>query len=339
MRAIWITRSGGPEVLEVRETADPVAGPGQVRVRAHACGLNFAELSARQGIYPDAPKPPFVAGYEGAGIVDQVGEGVTSVAAGDRVLYLSRFGGHADTVVVPASNAFPMPAEMSFEEAAAIPVNYLTAYHSLFQVARVRSGDRVLVHMAAGGVGTAAIQLLRGTGVIGFGTASKGKHDYVREQGCQHPIDYRSEDYVQRVRELTSGEGVDYILDALGGADWAKGYGLLREGGMLICFGAANASQPGGRSVLRLAKLVWGMPSFRPFKLMNDNRGVAGVNMGAMWHRADMLGEHMKQIMALYASGQVKPHIDSVHSFAKAKDGFARLEMGKNQGKVIFTPN
>jgi NADPH:quinone reductase-like Zn-dependent oxidoreductase len=161
MRAVWITRHGGPEVLEVRETPDPEPGPGQVRVRVRAAGLNFAEVMARQGLYPDAPKPPCVVGYEAAGVVDAVGPGVSGPAVGQRVVALARFGAHAEAVCVPAEQTLALPEGTGFEEAAALPVNYLTAYHMLFRVACVRPGERVLVHMAAGGVGIAVLQLCR----------------------------------------------------------------------------------------------------------------------------------------------------------------------------------
>src|SRR5262245_5689968 len=144
MRAIWIKKYGGPNVLEVREQADPTPKPGEIRVRVRACGLNFAELMARQGIYPDAPKPPCVVGWEAAGVVDALGEGVTGPAVGTRVMALSRFGAHADTLCVPARQALSIPDAMSFEEAAAIPVNYLTAYHMLFRIAGLRPGESVL---------------------------------------------------------------------------------------------------------------------------------------------------------------------------------------------------
>src|SRR5580704_687574 len=190
MRAIWITGAGGPGALQVRETADCEPGPGQVRIHVRAAGLNFADVMAAQGLYPDAPKPPCVVGYEAAGVVDALGSGVPGHAVGQRVVALTHFGGHADVVCVPAEQVFQIPDEMSFEEAAALPVNYLTAYHMLFRVACVRPG--VLVHMAAGGVGMAVLQLCRTVeGLVVFGTASAGKHEMLRAEGCAHPIDYR----------------------------------------------------------------------------------------------------------------------------------------------------
>ncbi len=342
MRAVFITRHGGPEVLEVRETPDPEPGPGEVRVRVRAAGLNFAEVTARQGLYPDAPKPPCVVGYEGAGVVDAVGEGVSDDAPkpGARVLYLSRFGGHADTVVVPAAQLVPMPDAMSFEHGAALPVNYLTAHHMLFRIARIRGGEHVLVHMAAGGVGTAALQLCRTVdGVVTYGTASASKHDYVREQGCHHPVDYRSKDYVEEVRRLTGGRGVDLVLDPLGGPDWRRGYGLLRPAGMLVAFGMANVSTGGRRNLLHVLGLLLRIPRFSPMKLMNDNRAVAGVNVGHLWDELEMMRDTLAEVVELYERGAVRPHVHRVYPFGEAAAAFGELENGKNVGKVLLVPD
>ena len=204
MKAVWIPKFGKPDVLEVRESDDPIPGPGEVRIRVRASGINFAEIMARQGLYQDAPPPPMVVGYEVSGVIDAVGDDVCDRSEGQRVLAMTRFGGYADLVCVDASQSYVMPEEMTFEEGAALPVTYLTAYHMLFNVFRVRAGDHVRIHQAAGGVGTAASQLCRSVGgVTTYGTASKAKHDYVRENGCMHPIDYHSVDYVDVINELT----------------------------------------------------------------------------------------------------------------------------------------
>jgi NADPH:quinone reductase-like Zn-dependent oxidoreductase len=340
MRAITITRHGGPGVLEVRESPDPTPGEGQVRVAAKACGLNFAEVMARQGLYPDAPKPPCVVGYEGAGVIDAVGPGVKGLKEGDRVLYLSRFGGHASHVVVPVAQAVPMPEKMTFEQGAAIPVVYLTAYHMLFRVARVRPRERVLVHMAAGGVGIAVLQLARTVegGLELFGTASASKHDKLRELGCDHPIDYRSLDYVAEVRRLTNGEGVDVVLDALGGPDWTKGFDLLREGGMLVAFGLANANTGKTRNLFKVLGQILRVPRFTPMKLMDVNKAVSGVNVGHMWSRVDMLREEIDEVVKLFEKGVVDPVIDGTYPFERAGDAHERLGQGKNVGKVLLIP-
>ena len=339
MKAIWITRPGGPEVLEGREAADPEPRAGEVRVRVRAAGLNFAEVMARQGMYPDAPKMPCVVGYEAAGVVDALGPGVLAPAVGKRVVALSRFGAHADTLCVPVAQALEMPDEMTFEEGAALPVNYLTAYHMLFRVASVRPRETVLVHMAAGGVGLAVLQLARTIeGVVTFGTASAQKHGVLRDEGCQHPIDYRTADYVAEIQRITGGKGVDVVLDALGGRDWKKGYRLLRPAGRLVAFGFANMSSGERRSYLRMARQALGIPLFTPLGLMGDNRSVAGVNVGHLWGEIEMLREELEALLALYREGRIKPHIDRVFPFASAGEAHRRITSRANVGKVVLMP-
>jgi NADPH:quinone reductase-like Zn-dependent oxidoreductase len=340
MRAVWIAKHGDGSVLEVRKTPDPEPRPGEVRIRAEVCGLNFAEVSARQGLYPDAPKPPCIVGYEGAGLIDAVGEGVDAARRGQRVAYLSRFGGHSDTVCVPADQAIVMPEEMTFEQGAALPVNYLTAYHMLFRVARIRPGDHVLVHMAAGGVGTAALQLCRTMeDITTYGTASAKKHDYVRSQGCDHPIDYRSVDYAEEVRRLREGRGVTVVLDALGGKDWKKGYELLDPAGMLVMFGLANTNKGGARSLFHVLRVILSVPRYSGMKLLDENKAVAGVNIGHLWEEKAMIREELEALVALFEEGKIAPHVHDVFPFSRAADAFAEIEFGRNVGKVLMKPD
>lgn len=339
MRAVWITRAGGPEVLEVRTTPNPSPGPGEVRIRVHAAGLNFAEVMARQGLYPDAPKLPCVVGYEVAGVIDAHGPGVDGPPLGTRVLALVRFGGHAELVCAPLAQVVELPDALGFEEAAAVPVNYLTAYHMLFRVANLRAGQRVLVHMAAGGVGLAVLQLCRTVpDVVTFGTASATKHDALRADGCTHPIDYRTDDYAARVLELTGGEGVDLVLDPLGGRDWKRGLRLLRPVGHLIAYGFANLAAGERRSAVRLARQATGIPLLTPLGLMNVNRTVSGVNLGHLWDRPDLLREELQALMSLWHAGAVTPRIDGVYPFDRAADAHRRLGERRNIGKVVLVP-
>lgn len=339
MRAIWITRSGGPEVLEVRTGPDPEPGAGQVRVRVRAAGLNFAEVMARQGLYPDAPRPPCVVGYEASGVIDALGPGAVGRAVGDRVALLTRFGGHADTVCVPVANTFPLPDAMTFEQAAALPINYITAWHMLFRAGGVRPGETVLVHMAAGGVGIAVIQLCRTVpGVRVIGTASASKHAFLRELGCDEPIDYRATDYVAEVRRLTGGRGVDLVLDSLGGNDWRKGYNLLAPVGRLVVFGFANALTGRRRNLLKLALQGLQVPWFHPIRLMNDNRTVAGVNLGHLWNHIELLSAEMDALIEHWRAGEIAPHIDSVFPFADVAQAHRRIEERRNIGKVLLIP-
>jgi NADPH:quinone reductase-like Zn-dependent oxidoreductase len=339
MRAVWIPKHGEPEVLEVREGEDPIPGPGQVRIRVRKSGINFAEIMARQGLYQDAPPPPMIVGYEVSGVIDAVGREVTDKNEGQRVLALTRFGGYADTVCVDANLAHVLPEKMTFEEGAALPVSYLTTYHMLFNVFRVRAGDHVLIHQAAGGVGTAANQLCRSVGgVVTYGTASKGKHDYVRKNGCDHPIDYHAADYVTEIRKLTDGRGVHLVLDALGGSDWKKGYSLLRPGGMLIPFGWANMSRQGKRRVPHVLGQLTHMPWWTPMRLMNENKGIAGVNMGHLWGERQMLSEAFAALLRLYERGAIEPHVDRCFPFERASEAHAYIEAGLNVGKVLLEP-
>ena len=339
MRAIWTTRIGKPDTLEVRETPDPRPGPQQVRVRVRAAGLNFADVMARQGLYPDAPKFPAIMGYECAGVIDAVGSEVRDFAVSERVMAFTRFGGQSDCVCVDTAYVFRIPEQLSFEHAAALPVSYLTAYHMIFNVARVRPGDHVLVHMAAGGAGTAALQLCRSIGsVVTYGTASRSKHDYVREHGCTHAIDYHTQDYVAEVRRLSEGRGVHFVLDALGGGDWKKGYSLLRPGGLLVAFGFANMNKGTRRRLLHVAAQALRVPLYTPMKFLDENRGVAGVNMGHLWGESEMLGEAAREIIARYSSGQIAPHIHASFRFEQAAQAHRELEGGKSLGKIILVP-
>ncbi len=341
MRAVWITRHGGPEVLEVRSSADPEPGPGQVRIRVRAAGLNFADVLARMGLYSDAPKLPCVVGYEVSGEIDSLGAGVSGPPAGTRVMAFTRFGGHCDVVCVSASGAIPMPEGMSYEEAAALPVNYMTAYQILFRVAALRPGERVLVHMAAGGVGIAALQLCRTMeGVVTYGTASASKHDAIRAEGCRHPIDYRSTDWAKEMQRLTEGKGVDVVLDPLGGWDTRKGYRLLRPAGRLVMYGAANLASGERRSWASLLRhgLPTMLPHFSPMELMNDNRSVAGVNLGHLWGERALLSEGMSALVDLYRKGVVKPRVDSTFPLDRAGEAHRRIQERRNVGKVLLVP-
>lgn len=337
MRALVNRKAGGPEVLVVEERPDVTPGPGEVRVRVKRSGLNFADISARVGLYPDAPKFPMVMGYEVSGVIDGVGAGVTSLKEGDRVTSMCRFGGQATMICVPATQARRIPDAMSFDEAAALPVNYLTAYQMLFWTAPIRPGMTVLIHMAAGGVGLAAIQLCKTVeNVTMLGTSSAAKHDFLRKQGLHHPIDYRTQDYVAETMRLTDKRGADRILDALGGKDWERGVSALRSGGTLYAFGWANMIDGEKRSLLHVAKEFLSMRKWSPMELMGLNKGVIGINLGHLWHEGALMGSHLDALLAMYERGQVKPHVDRVFPLSKAGEAHAHVQGRKNVGKVLF---
>jgi len=341
MRCVCIRQHGGPEVLEVRTVPDPVPGPGQVRIRVRMAGLNFSDLMARAGLYPNAPRPPCVVGYEVSGDVDALGPGVTAPPCGTRVLALTRFGGQSELVCASERAVVPLPESMTYDQGAALPVNYLTAYHCLFRVASLRPGERVLVHMAAGGVGIAALQLCRTVEhVVTYGTASAAKHEAIRAEGCQNPIDYRLQGWEEEVRRLTEGKGVDVVLDPLGGWDTRKAYRLLRPAGRLVSYGVANMASGERRRWMSIVRhgLPTALPHFSPMELMNDNRTVAGVNMGHLWREEEMLTAEMAVLMELFRAGSIRPHIDSTFPFDRAADAHRRIQERRNIGKVLLVP-
>lgn len=343
MKALVQTRNGGYEVLEVQERPDPPVGPGEIRVEVKAAGINFADTMARLGLYPDAPKPPCVMGYEIAGLVESVGEGVTGHALGDRVLAGTRFGGQAELVTVPADQALPLPERLSFEQGAAFPVNYGTAYAALILMGGLRKGDRVLIHAAAGGVGIAATQVARNSGAEIFGTASAAKHDAIRAQGVAHAIDYRSTDFEAETLRLTGGEGVDLVIDALGPTSFRKDYRLLRPGGRLVMYGISEVTGETGRDIPALLRSLAKMPLatipwWKSLSLMNENKGISGLNMLKWWDREGSLDRLTEPLMADLEAGRLEPVVAQAFPFERAGEAHRFLAERRNVGKVVLFP-
>ena len=343
MKAVVITRHGGPEVLRVEERPEPAVGAGEVRIAVRATGINFADMMARAGVYPDAPSPPCVVGYEIAGEVESVGEGVESPKVGDRVVAGTRFGGHAELVTVPADQTLPLPKKMSFEQGAAFPVNYGTAYAALVIMGGLKADERVLIHAAAGGVGTAATQIAKRTGAEIFGTASASKHDAIREQGVDHPIDYRNQDFAAEAMRITGGVGLDLIIDAVGPTSFRKDYKILRSGGRLVMYGLSEV-QTGDkrdipavlRSLLRMPLAT--MPWWKSLQIMNENKGVFGLNMLSWWDR-EGLDRVLEPLSAGLAKGEYSPVVAESFPFERAADAHRFLGEGRNVGKVVLTPD
>ena len=330
-------KRGGTEVLKVREAPDPQPGANELRVRVSASGLNFADIMARLGLYPAAPKPPCVLGYEISGTIDQLGPHVQGFSVGDRVVAMTPFGGHADTVCVTSNRAVKLPKEVSFEAAASLPVNYLTAHQLIKRMANVQPGETILVHMAAGGVGLALLQFSQMVGGIRvIGTASASKHEILRHHGCDYPIDYRTKDYVSEVRRITNGKGVDAVFDALGGVDWKRGYDLLRPSGRLLAYGFANLNSGGKRRILQMVRQLVGMPRFNPLKLMNQNRTVSGLVLSGL--PGEPLIEDLKTLIEFCRAGKLKPVVDSRYPFSRVAEAHQRMEQRMNIGKILLMP-
>src|SRR3954453_3572052 len=338
MRAVVITAHGGPGVLQVQERPDPPVGPGEVRIAVKAAGINFADTLARTGLYPDAPKPPCVVGYEVAGEVESVGDGVEGVSVGDRVAGGCDFGGYAELVVTGVANVVPLPDDWSYEEGAAVPVVYATAYAALVRYGNVQQGERVLLQAAAGGVGIAATQVAKILGAEVFGTASASKHDAIRGFGVDHPIDYRAQDFAREVRRITGEKRpLDLAMDAIGGRSFKKSFSLLRAGGRLVCFGASavqsgeRGSRP--RAVMALAQ----MPFFHPVKLMSESKSVIGLNMKTLWDEKGSLDDYVAPLQGWIEDGSIRPVVAKAFPLEQGAEAHRYLHEGKNVGKVVLT--
>jgi NADPH:quinone reductase-like Zn-dependent oxidoreductase len=337
MRQTLITRRGGPEVLQVREASDPAPGHGEVRIAVRAAGVNFADVMARLGLYPDAPPLPAVVGYEVAGTVDVVGAGVTAFRVGDRVLALTRFGGYASAVVVAAAQTFATPAQLTDIEAASVPVNYLTASIALYRLANVGPDDTVLIYGAGGGVGIAATQLAKLRKATVIGTASTSKIDAIRALGVDHAVDHRRQDVAAEVRRLTSGRGADVILDPIGGRQFKISYELLAPLGRLIIYGVSSLAVGERRRVWHAAQTLLAMPSFRPLSLMNHNRGVLGLNLGHLWEQGRQLRAAMESILLEVSAGRLRPVVAHTFPLERAGEAHRYLQSRANIGKVVLT--
>ena len=338
MRAIVTTANGGVSVMKVEQRPDPVPSAGEVLVRVKAAGLNFADILARQGLYPDGPPKPCVMGYEAAGIVEDAGEGVDRNLIGKAVIAMTRFKGQAELLAVPAAQAFAKPDSLTFEEAAAIPVNYLTAWALLVTMGGLRKDEAVLIHNAGGGVGLAALDIAKHIGAKTFGTASAGKHEFLYQRGLDHAIDYRNQDWLPVLMSLTGGRGVELVIDPLGGPSWKKSYQALRATGRMGVFGMSVASASGIRGKFRAFKAIAQMPRFSPLGLMNRNKGVFGLNLGHMWREGEKVRDWTQEIMRGVAEGWIRPHVDRAFPFDQIAEAHGHMEERKNTGKVVLVP-
>src|SRR5712672_2386522 len=334
MRAVVITKHGDLSVLQVQERPDPPPpGPGQVRIAVRAAGVNFADHLAPVGLYPDAPKPPAVVGYEVAGTIEAVGDGASPARLGERVLAGTRFGGYAEIVNVAVSDSVALPAALSFEQGAAIPVNYATAWAALHGYGSLRPGERVLIHAAAGGVGIAAIQLAKAAGAEIHGTASPGKHQKLAELGVDRAIDYRRDGWWKGLGPY------DVVLDALGGTSLRRSYGLLRPGGRLVGYGVSASQQGEKRSLLRAAPQALSM--LRGFNLLSqleDSKAVIGLNMLRLWDDRGTLEPWITPLAQALHDGTISPIVHAAVPFAEAPEAHRILAARENIGKVVLVP-
>ena len=333
MQAVVITKHGGPGVLAVEDRPDPELGPGEVRISVAAAGINFADVMARMGLYQDAPKTPCVVGYEVAGTVLELGEGVNGLSHGQRVLAGTQFGGYASQVAVPAGDVVPLPESLSFEQGAAVPVNYATAWAALIGYGAMQPGERVLVHSAGGGVGIAATQIAKrsGAGEI-VGTASPGKHERIRELGVDRAVDYNAAGWERGLGTF------DIILDAVGGRSFRTSYSMLRPGGRLVAFGASAVVSGERRNLVTALRAVARMPRFNMIKQMQESKAVIGLNMLTLWKDRGSLEPWIAPLSDMLTDGTIDPVVAGAFSFDEAGAAQNMITERRNVGKVVLVP-
>jgi putative PIG3 family NAD(P)H quinone oxidoreductase len=328
MRAVTISEPGGPEVLGWGEVPDPVCGPGEVVVDVAATAINRADLLQRQGFYPPPPGASEILGLECSGVVSEVGEGVTGWSVGDEVCALLAGGGYAERVAVPAGQLLPRPAGVELATAAALPEVTCTVWSNVFMTAGLRRGDAFLVHGGSGGIGTMAIQLADRAGARVFATAgTEAKLDFCRELGADVLINYREEDFAERVAEETDGAGVDVVLDNMGAKYLAANLRSLAVGGRLVCIGM----QGGTKAELDLGLLMRKRAAVHATTLRS--RPPAGPG-----GKAEIVAAVRHDVWPDVERGVIRPIIDRRLPMSRAADAHRAVEAGEHIGKVLLVP-
>lgn len=333
-RRVVVTGHGGPDVLRVVESVMPEPGAGEVRLCVEATGIAFADILMREGLYPGAPTVPFAPGYDVVGVIDDVGEGVTDWQPCDRVAALTVVGGYTDYLNWPADDLVRVPECLASDVGVSLVLNYTTAYQMLHRVANVPSDGQILIHGAAGGVGTAMLQLARLDGITAYGTASPSKHDLVRELGAT-PIDYRREDFVERIHALTDGEGVDVVFDPIGGSNWRRSYRTLKRGGYLVTYGASVMLEASG-----LKRRFSALSSFAQLgllKLIPDGRRAGFYSVTGLKKRhPEWFQTDLERLFQLCVNGEIEPVIGKPLPLEEAARAHELLEKAEVRGKIVL---
>ena len=335
-RRLVITKAGSPSVLDVIDMEMPTPKVGEVCIEVHFAGINFADTLMRLGLYQPRPPFPFTPGYEVSGTIHSLGEGVTGLEVGQRVVAAMPNGGQASHVIAATSRIIPLPDDMSLEKAASMPVTYITAHHMLHHLGNLKSTDTVLIHGGAGGVGTAALQLCQWAGVSKvWATASGHKGDIIRKYGGV-PIDRHNQDFVEVIKQATDGKGVDHILDPISGENLKRSLKVLAMGGKVYTFGMSAAAPTSKRSLLK-AYFAWRKtPKLDPLKMMSRNQGIFGVHMGT-WNDEAVIAEQLHRIIEGINAGKLDPVIDSIFPVEQAAQAHQHIHDAKNIGKVLLS--
>lgn len=339
MKKVIYPKVGGVDSIEILDVEEPQASEGEVVVRIHRAGINFADLMMRQGLYGSNPDFPFTPGYEASGVIISLGKGVKGLELGDRVLAMTGFGGYSEKVSIPSSRVFKLPDSVTFDQAAAIPVTYGTAYHMLFHLGRISPGDSVLIHHAAGGVGTAVAQLCKVAGAsVVIGTASAPKKEFVESIGVKF-VDRETEDFVKICKDMTGGKGVHHAIDPVGGKNLMRSYKATRRGGKVYFFGASSAVKGDKRSIISAFRMWLNTPKFNPIKMMSSNKAIFGVHMGLLDDNTIFEG-HLSALSKMLEDNEIDPIIDSIWRFERVSEAQMHMHDRKNRGKILldFSP-
>jgi NADPH:quinone reductase-like Zn-dependent oxidoreductase len=336
MIQVQISRFGGPEVLKTVEVPSPPVGPADVRLKVSAAGVNFAEVHMRVGLNTGSPRPPFVPGFEVAGVVTEVGADVRTFRRGERVLGVSYFGGYSNEIVLPAAHVRKTPRKLSDREAAAIPVAFMTAWIALMDLARVREGDRVLVPGAAGGVGTAIVQVAARAGahVIAL-VGSTEKKEKIRALGASRAFTYE-----EMARQTAGAGGFDVILEARGGTHVREAMRRLAPGGRVVCYGVSSLVSGPRRSIPRSLRSLLQTSVFTPIGLAMANKGVMGLNMLTLFDSEpgiQLLMNALDRSLEGIQAGLFKPVVARAFPLARAGDAHEYIQSRKAIGKVVLT--
>ncbi len=335
-RRVVLQRTGGPEVLQVVEDDLPTPGNGQALVKILAADVSFSDVNMRRGRYPGAPRPPFTPGYAMVGVVEQLGPESSGPPMGQRVAALTFYGSYSQYLCLPARDLVPVPAGVDPAEAVTLVLNYVTAYQMLHRVAHVTPGDAILVHGAAGGVGTAFLEVGRLAGLQVYGTASKPKHGLVASLGAT-PIDYQSEDFVARIAALTSGEGVDAAFDPMGFANLKRSARAVRRGGTIVGYGFYAAANRGSNIVKDvLAQYLW----MALWSLPPNRKRVAFYDIRSQQRkRPDWFRQDLTALLDLLVQGKLRPVIAARLPLEEVARAHEQVERAAVQGKLVLIPN
>ncbi len=335
MKAIFLVKNGATDqAFEIREADRPVPNAEQVLIEVEAFGLNFADVMARKGLYRDCPPLPAIVGYDVVGRIVEKGKDVQNVDVGQRVSALTRFGGYAEFAVTQASAVAPISESMDIGSALALATQYCTAYYCAEEMSRLHPNDKVLVHAAAGGVGTALVQIAKYRGCEIFGTASTAKMDYLKKQGVHHPIDYRTSDFAQEIKNIIGDTGLDVIFDPIGGKYFKKGFKLLGSGGRIISFGASEMTN--AKNIFQKLKFAKDFGIFHPVQFVMTSKSLLGVNMLRIADdRPLVFNRVFNEVIRWYEEGIFQPVTGKIFQFDEIAKAHQYMESRQSIGKIV----